>query len=333
LAIQIRALGAFPLIWVTSDELNRRMYSEVPATYDSQQPLLLNDLYKIVDTQINVDYGGNQDFNFFASADQKRLAAQAAAGSQAAKAFLSSNRRFIEVGNGIFPNPPNAALFGVTQPALADAFWAAMNANSSKMQAASAALQSTIGAGTTMHVTNPNGTDISFGLKGVTFVSSTGAISADCTGAKCIASLPAGDMNVVPTPGTANGKIVIDNIYWGKDVIKGFTVTFSNGVVTSMSSANPTDLAKLKAAYDAGGQGRDQFAALDIGLNTNAKNIPNSTMLTSVAGGSVSFAFGNNLGFGGSNASPFGFFGTQPGSTVTVDGKPIVSNGALVAGM
>src|SRR5687767_16023102 len=35
-AINVRRLGAFPLITVTSDRLNQRMITEVPAKYDTQ---------------------------------------------------------------------------------------------------------------------------------------------------------------------------------------------------------------------------------------------------------------------------------------------------------
>jgi leucyl aminopeptidase (aminopeptidase T) len=330
LAVAVRAVGAFPLIWVTSDSYNQRMYSDVPAKYDSQSPALLLGLYKMIDMQINVDFGGPQDYNFFAAADQNRLAAQTKANAPALQMFLSGHRRYIEVGNGIFPNPPNAALFGVSQSALSDAFWTAMNADYSKVQSNADALKSAIGAGSTMRVTSPNGTDISFGVKGTRFIVSAGSINPNCAGINCYTALPAGDLYVIPVPGTATGKIVFDNTFWGKDDLKGFTATFNAGRLVSMTSSS--DMTKVNAAYAAGGDGRDLFSILDIGVNNAVKDIPGSLMLATFAGGSVSLGFGGDLGFGGTNGSAFALFGTQPGTTVTVDGKAIVSNGALVAG-
>jgi aminopeptidase len=329
LAVAVRAAGAFPLIWVTSDNYNQRMYSDVPAKYDSQSPALLLGLYKMIDMQINVDFGGNQDYNFFASADQNRLAAQAKANAPALQMFLSGHRRYVEVGNGIFPNPPNAALFNVSQAALADAFWAAMNADYSKVQANADALKSAIAAGTTMRVTSPNGTDISFGVKGTRFIVSAGSIKANCSGINCYTALPAGDLYVIPVPGTATGKVVLDNAFWGKDNLKGFTATFNAGKLVSMTSSS--DMTKVNSAYAAGGDGRDLFSIVDIGLNEAVKDIPGSLMLATFAAGSVSLGFGGDLGFGGTNASAFAFFGTQPGTTVSVDGKPVVTNGTLAA--
>lgn len=329
LAVAVRAAGAFPLIWVTSDDYNQRMYSDVPAKYDSQSPLLLLGLYKMIDTQINVDYGGNQDYNFFAVADQNRLAAQTKANAPALQLFLSGHRHYVEVGNGIFPNPPNAALYGVSQPALSDAFWAAMNADYAKVQANANALKTAIANASTMRVTNPNGTDISFGVKSTRFIVSAGSIDPSCSGINCYTALPAGDLFVIPVPGTASGKVVFDNAFWGKDVLKGFTATFSAGKLVTTTSSS--DMTKVNTAYAAGGNGRDAFSIVDIGVNDSVKDIAGSLMLATFAGGSVSFGWGGDLGYGGTNGSAFSLLGTQPGSTVSVDGRAIVTNGALAA--
>lgn len=330
LAVQIRSMGAFPLIWMTSDNYNERMYSEVPAKYDSQPPLMNIALYKMIDMQINVDYGGEQNFDFFANADQKRLAAQTKAFTPALHVFLSDAKHYVEVGNGIFPSPSNAGLFNVSQSALATVFWNAMDVDYTKVQSAAKTVQSAIAGGHTMRVTNPNGTDISFGVHGVRMIVSAGSISSTCKGITCYAALPAGDIIFIPVQGSAHGKIVFDTTFWGKSVIKDFTATFAAGNMVSMSS--PSDLRKVKAAYAAGGAGRDALTDVDIGVNNAVEDIPGSLMLASFAGGSSSFGFGGDLGLGGTNASPFAFYSTQPGSTVTVDGKPIIKNGKLVAG-
>jgi len=330
LAIQVRAAGAFPLIQVGSDDLNKRMFNEVPARYDSQSPLLSLALFRMIDTQISVDYGGEQDYDFFARADQNRLAAQSKAFAPALQVFYRLNRRFVDVGNGIFPNRTNARLFRVRQSSLASTFWNAMNSDYSKVQSAAAALRATIARGRTMRVTHPNGTDISFGVRSVQVIVSAGSIPGNCRGVACSAFLPAGDVVFIPVQGTATGKVVFDNTFWGKDLLKRFTATFASGKLTGMSSSS--DLTKFKAAYAAGGNGRDAFTFVDLGVNNFVKNIPHSLMLATFAGGSTSLGFGGDLGLGGSNASPFAFSATQPGCTVTVDGRAIITDGKIVAG-
>ena len=51
----------------------------------------------------------------------------------------------------------------------------------------------------------------------------------------------------------------------------------------------------------------------------------------SMAGGYVTLGFGGNLGLGGSSSSPFGFSSDVPNATVTVDGKTIISKGAITS--
>jgi leucyl aminopeptidase (aminopeptidase T) len=329
LAVQTRALGAFPLLWISSDNLNERMYSEVAAKYDSQVPLLYAQLIKILNVQINVDYGGDQNYDFFAAADQNRLAAQNKAGAATTKSFFDSNRRYVEVGNGLFPSAANASLYGVSQDALAGVFWKGMGADYSSVQAHAAAVKAAIaGAGTgTMHVTNPNGTDFTFGVKGVKTVVSAGSIPADCSGLGCYTALPAGEVIFIPVQGTGQGKVVFDNATYGKDVLKNFTMTFQGGKMTSMTSSS--DLTKLKAAYATGGEGRDEFTFVDLGVNDQIQDIQGSAMAVSPAGGSTTFGIGGDTVLGGSNDSPFGFAATQAGSTVTLDGKTIVQTGKL----
>src|SRR5204863_338096 len=80
-----------------------------------------------------------------------------------------------------------------------------------------------------------------------------------------LAWVPAGEFQIAAVPGSAEGKIVIDRALWSGKVIRGLTLVFSQGKLTSMTAASA--LAPLQAAYDAAGSGKDRFGAIDIGLN------------------------------------------------------------------
>jgi hypothetical protein len=55
----------------------------------------------------------------------------------------------------------------------------------------------------------------------------------------------------------------------------------------------------------------------------------NSTIGTWVPAGSVTVGTGINMWAGGDNSVPYGLVIFLPGSSVTLDGKPIVENGVL----
>jgi len=139
--------------------------------------------------------------------------------------------------------------------------------------------------------------------------------------------LPAGELMLPATNGSANGKIVFDRFLWDGRLVRALTLVFDKGVLTSMTASN--DMSGLKAAYDAAGGAKDRFGFIDIGVNPETRLPVGSGRIVWTAPGSVVIGFGDNRGFGGSNTSDFGFAAQLSGATVTVDGKPVVSNGRL----
>ena len=81
--------------------------------------------------------------------------------------------------------------------------------------------------------------------------------------------LPAGELILPAVAGTAEGKVVIDKMLWDGQEVRGLTLTYSKGKLTSMTAAS--NIEGLKARYDAAGGGKDQFGWIDIGLNPETK--------------------------------------------------------------
>ena len=86
----------------------------------------------------------------------------------------------------------------------------------------------------------------------------------------------------------------------------------------------------IKAQYDAAGQGKDEFSMFDIGINPAVKLPAGTKLLSWVPAGMVSLGIGGNVWAGGTNECAYGFSGFVPGSTVTIDGKPLVEKGSLL---
>ena len=107
----------------------------------------------------------------------------------------------------------------------------------------------------------------------------------------------------------------------------GLTLTFRNGKVTDMTAK--TGLEGLKALYDASGEGKDNFAFIDLGINQNMVIPPGVNLLACMPAGMVYIGIGDNIWAGGALRSNFSYAGFLPGSTVTVGGNTIVENGTL----
>jgi len=219
---------------------------------------------------------------------------------------------------------------GVSQARLAAGFWKAVAVPPERIGAAGERLRAAFADGRTVRLTHPNGTSLTFEVTDRTPAISTGALTqaqAQQGGAALLTWLPAGEFQIAAVPGSAEGKVVIDKSLWRGQVIRGLTLVFSHGKLTSMTAAS--GLAPLKTDYDAAGSGKDLFGAVDIGLNPEV-NLPLATgAIVWPQAGAVSVVFGNDVVSGGSNNSDFGFAGQLGGASITVDGKAVVENGRL----
>jgi aminopeptidase len=328
IAVQVRKVGAFPLVTVGTDRMAKRMYTDVPEKYDSQTDQGDVKLAGVVNVSIFV--GRQSAEGLFADADPKRLAARAKANESIQDAYYKNGVRTIEVDNGLYPNDWLAKRYGMSDDDLSKTFWGGVNVDYADLQSRGAQVSAALAGGSEIHITDAGGTDLKVRVGGRKYGVSDGIISADDakTAAGQSVYLPAGEVYVAPVPGTAEGKVVrAKEFYQGKEV-NNLVLTFSAGKLVSIAGSGPGfDL--MKAAYDAAGEGKDLFAVVDFGINPNVKLPSNSSIATWVPAGTVTIGVGNNVWAGGDNKTPYGYFVSLPGTTVTLDGKAVVEAGQL----
>jgi leucyl aminopeptidase (aminopeptidase T) len=329
IAVSVRKLGAFPLLTVGSDRMTRLMYVDVPVEYDSQTPQFGMRLAEIANAIISVEYGESMDLLADIPAERFEIRSQAFAPIN--EVMTERGVRQVSLGNGLYPIPERAGMFGITLPELSKIFWAGVNVDYNMLRQSCENVKAILSSGKEVHITNPNGTDFSVQIDGRPIYSSDGVISesdVETGGIACQVWLPAGEVYLAPVPGTAQGKIVVDRQFFQGKAIEGLTLTFDKGILTSITAKS--GLEPLKQRYDASGAGKDQFAIIDIGVNPNVKIIPGSKMVCWMASGMVTVGVGNNEWAGGDNQSAFFMANFLPGSTLKVDDEVIVKNGQLM---
>ena len=329
IAVQVRKAGGFPLITVGSDRLAKRLYTDVPEKYDTQTDQLGLKIAEVVDVTINV--GRSAAEGLFADADPKRLAARAKSDEPIAEAFLKNGVRSVEVGNGLYPQDWLAKRYEMTPEDLAKTFWGGVNVDYTDLQARGAQVSAALAGGSEIHIKDANGTDLKVKVQGRAYGVSDGIISAEDLKKGAAGQnvyLPAGEVYVTPVPGTAEGKVVRALDYYQGLEIRDLTLVFAAGKLTSVTGSGP-GFEKMKAAYDAAGEGKDLFAVVDFGINPNVKLPAGSKVATWVPAGTVTVGVGNNVWAGGDNKTSYGYFVSLPGTTVTLDGKPVVEAGQL----
>lgn len=331
LATHVSKVGAFPLVTVLSDRMIKRSFTDVPAKYDSQEPKLDLALADLVNAAIVVD--STESAGLLDGISVERRAARAKAAAPVNKKYVSNSVRFVEVGNGLYPTSWLAQRLGMSQGDLAKSFWEGVNVDHTAMQTRGGTVKAALVAGNKLRIARAaNGTDVTLSIATRPIIVSDGLISAEDVkqgGPAVAVFLPAGEVMITPVAGTANGKVVVERLYFDNKEIQNLTLSFAAGKLASMSGSGP-GYAAFKARYDAASDpGKAAFAYVDFGINDKVRLPQASKVGTWVPAGMVTVGIGNNINFGGENNSDYSFFFHLPGTTVTLDGKTIVEDGGL----
>lgn len=330
IAVHVRKVGGFPMIEYSSDRLAKRLFFDVPEKYDTQTNAWGTRLAEVADVVIGL--GNSTTENVLEGADPKRMAARGKAAEPIGQAFFKNNVRTVDIGNNLYPTPWRAERFGMTEDELARMFWSGINLDYSELQSRAEQVKAVLAGGNEIRVTNPNGTDLRMRVQGRTVLASDGIVSAEDLkrgGAAVAVYLPAGEVFTTPVPGSAEGRVVDSRSFYRGKQIDNLTLDIAGGKVIGISGSGP-GYAGLKAEYDAVQDPRkDLFGYVDLGINPNVKLPATSKVGNWVPAGTVTVGTGGNIWAGGDNSVPYGITIFLPGSTVTLDGKPIVESGVL----
>ncbi len=176
-----------------------------------------------------------------------------------------------------------------------------------------------------VHVTAPNGTDLSFRLKGRGAKCDDGIIDPeDLKAGDFMTYVPGGTTYVAPDEGSAEGTFVADlPMPFMGSLIRGIRFEFRDGKAT-WSAASGGEA--TQATYAKATGAKDRLAAISIGLNPAMKyGFLNDDMVA----GCVELSIGDNSEWGGRNRSSFSFGARAGQATVTIGRKTVVDNGRL----
>lgn len=328
IAVEVRRRGASPLVSVGTEKLDRRMYDEVPAEYDKQTPGVMMKLAGVVDVVIITESNEGRTLK---GVPAERIAARGRAFTPVTELMRKRGVRTVALGNGLYPSAERAEQFDISREQLADLMYGGIDTDYEALQATGQQVRKQLAAGRELRITNPNGTDFRVGIAGRAISVNDGIISAEDRrkgGAATSVWLPAGEVYLTPVPGTGDGTVVTDKLFYQGQSIEALRLEFKGGKLTSMTAKD--GLEPLQAAYDAAGPGRDLLGVIDIGINPGIKSPAGSPVHVWGRAGTVTVLVGENTWAGGSNSVSFGLPAYSTSSTVTVDGKPLVQDGKLV---
>ena len=269
IATSVSALGAFPIVALGSNRMNRLYWDRVPARFDSEVPKGGLRLLGIADETVAIDFPFDPSVNQGVPAG--RIAAVTDAGNTLTAYTLKHSIPGIDIGNGILPSAQTAEQYGVAQSVLSALFWSGLDADYSQIHRDASALAANA-SGARVHVTAPNGTDLTLSLQARPAELNDGIISAADRargGTAVQKQLPAGDVYFLPQAASARGTIVFGDTRVNGTLVSGLTVHLVAGKITSMTAKS--GMATVNKLYNVGGAGRDQFASIDFGTNRSMR--------------------------------------------------------------
>ncbi len=324
-AARVRALGAHPIVTPDDERQSGQRFMTVPALYDSRTARSAMTTAETVKMQIIVEFGENPAA--FSHSPASPPEAVVKAGEPRGTTLYSRSVRQVYLGDNLHPTRSTAEIYDKVPVDLAQRLWETVALQPASLRSSAHVLRATLVRGKELQVRKANGTHLTMRIEGRPVYASDGAISRPdekIGGAPHSVWLPAGEVYLVPVPGSAEGTVVVERqVFQGKDIL-GLTLSYKAGKLTSMTARS--GLEPLKALYDASGPGKEALGVIDLVINPAVRG---GRLRNFAPAGMVTLYLGNNQWAGGRNEASFGLASPLPGTTVTVDGTPIVEAGEL----
>jgi len=247
------------------------------------------------------------------------------------RAAARAGVRAVEMAMGR-ASPASAAMYGVDLDRWRNELVEAALVDPRELHRLGIRLAARLRRGREVRLTHPNGTDLRLGLRGVSPIVSDGIVPpASRAPSWQFVTLPAGVVNVALEEGSADGVYrsnVTSSIGLMDSVgeLAGGEWTFRNGRLIRYAFARGREA--FDQSYGRAGPGREVPGTLSIGLNAKTEIAP---LLEDQGRGMVGLVLGRNDHVGGSNHVPWWGWLFLREATVTVDDRPIVRSGSIVA--
>lgn len=179
--------------------------------------------------------------------------------------------------------------------------------------------------GADVEVSDPNGTHLTFHLKGRAAKCDDGIVDkADLKAGDVMTGVPGGSSYVAPDEGSAEGTVVanLPMPYLGT-MVRGIRIEFRDGRASWSASEGAE---AIRAAYDRATGAKDRLAAISLGLNPA---MTYGFLQDDLVAGAVEIDIGDNTEWGGKNRSNFSLGARLSHATVRIGRKTVVDNGRL----
>jgi aminopeptidase len=325
LGLAVQKAGGRPILLLDSPRLTQNLYAEVPQQYIDKQSTSY-EKFAAQNVAVAFYLPNGEDFASLRRTDRRAQVDQSLAKANA----TTTSARNAGITRNLFigvPTPSDTASIQMDYAAFSAMSWSAIEADYSAMAAKGQQIKKILEGAKQLHITSPEGTDLTLGLGKRPVIVSAGLVPAGTKGSEVArsASLPGGTVRFAPMETSVTGKIKAAEDQCDQP-IRDESVEVQKGMAVAISAASDEECLK-RSFKDAG-----RFGSVVIGLNPAIQftHVPSYGPQIETSAGMVSLSFGANQGLGGLNPAIGGGW-TVPllHATVVADGKVIVKDGKL----
>jgi leucyl aminopeptidase (aminopeptidase T) len=330
-AMEVHRTGGIPLLLLESPRVFRSYFTAVPDRHLGRTSQAWQDFQaEGIDVEFNLPVF--EDFlQTLADVPTERQGKVLAAfgATQAPLTERQNRNQMRRLSIAPPPTKSDVKLAGLDSNTYTRMYDRALNADYQSIAKNGRAVQQALQGARRVRITTPDGTDLTFAVRGRQVILDAGLVQPGTGGllAARSAQLPGGAARLAPLEGSVNGKFRARRDQCDK-AVRNEEIDVRAGMPTNVRAAS--DEACVKEAMQRAGR----FGWVQIGLNPALRvNNPNVNLvapLLDLGAGAVAVDFGTNQELGGANKTAAGgWYIVLPRATVEADGKVIVRNGQL----
>ena len=331
-AIEVQKAGGQVNMMLLSDRVARSYWTEVKDEYLKQVPEYWGPWLGEVDVWVGLPAIENPP-KVFGDIPQERFALGAASSQMFNDILNATPLRGVAIS---YPSEVDAEQNGISYETYAKMHWSAINADYAAISRVGKALAAKLRGAKKVRITSPAGTDVVFSMGDRPVFIDDGIVTPEESKSKLFlerwTTLPGGQVFAAMNETSATGKVIVPKTRCQFKPMTGVEFTVQEGDIQNFKAGvNGSCYEEAVAPYEGPAT---RLGSFSIGLNPNRRVMEDAgaDYRPGDAAGMVWLNFGDNQLLGGANKTTGGFGFPVTNATVTVDGKVVVRDGALVRG-
>ncbi|MCO4782912.1 MAG: aminopeptidase [Candidatus Cloacimonetes bacterium] len=324
LAVEIRKVGAFPMINISWDSLDYRMINETDVDMLDAHPHHRIKLEEMTDCIIS--FPGVKDPKLFSNIDSNKMKTLGYASRDIQEANVKRGARRVGAG---WPSQETADVYGLSLEQFEKRFWDAAIADPDVIYDACHQVHDFLQNKDKVHITCQNGSNLRFSIKSRRINMDDGVISDnDIKIGDITSNFPYGEVYCAPIEESVEGEVIYPVVFYKGQRIENLKLYFERGLLIKSEASLNHDL--FLDAMELSSGDKNRIGELGIGTNPNVTSPCGYLLLDEKIYGSIHLALGENRNYGGKNISSLHWDMVVLNPTVHFDNQPLIIDGEFV---